>query len=139
MLKTNLHLLFLHDVVIYCCIFYNMILDKKDFDINTLMNFELRLQNFVKFLHQTRKGQKDIVIQSKQLAMKLNQNCKVLKFQEQASKVFCNNLETSCGKDIDPLLNFNILVFNIKVQLIGKFFKCVHYFVFTFNPIAQTC
>jgi hypothetical protein len=36
MLKTNLHLLFLHDVVIYCCIFYNMILDKKDFDIDTL-------------------------------------------------------------------------------------------------------
>lgn len=92
MLKTNLHLLFLHDVVIYCYIFYNMILDKKDFDIDTLMNLELRLQNFVKFLHQTRKGQKDIVIQSKQLAMKLNQNCKVLKFQEQVSKVFCNNL-----------------------------------------------
>ncbi len=39
-LKTNLHVLFLPDVVICCCILYNMIeqiLDGKDLDIETLM------------------------------------------------------------------------------------------------------
>jgi len=37
LLKTNLHVLFLLDVVVYCWILYNMILGGKDFDIDTLL------------------------------------------------------------------------------------------------------
>jgi len=36
-LKTNVHVLFLLDVVVCYCIFYNMILGGKDFDIDTLL------------------------------------------------------------------------------------------------------
>jgi hypothetical protein len=37
LLKTNLHILFLPYVVIYCCIIYNMILDGKNLDMEALM------------------------------------------------------------------------------------------------------
>jgi len=37
LLKTNLHVLFLLDVIICRCIMYNMILDGKDFDIEALI------------------------------------------------------------------------------------------------------
>jgi hypothetical protein len=33
-LKTNLHVLFILDVVVCCCILYNMIIDGKDFDMD---------------------------------------------------------------------------------------------------------
>jgi len=53
LLKTNLHVLFLLDVVICCCILYNMIkqvLDEKDLDIETLM-VQLNMENFSNFVH----------------------------------------------------------------------------------------
>lgn len=37
LLKTNLHVLFSHDNVVYYCILYNMILDGKELDMETLM------------------------------------------------------------------------------------------------------
>ncbi len=36
MIKSNLHVNFLLDVVIYCCILHNMILNSKDVDIDEL-------------------------------------------------------------------------------------------------------
>jgi hypothetical protein len=49
LLKRNLHVLFLLDVVVYCCILYNMIFGK-DFDIKTLLT-QLELENFVSRTH----------------------------------------------------------------------------------------
>jgi len=49
-LKTNVHVLFLLDVVVCYCIFYNMILGGKDFDIDTLLT-QLELENFVSRTH----------------------------------------------------------------------------------------
>ncbi len=46
LLKTNLHVLFLLDVVVFCCSLYKMILGGKDFDIDTLLT-QLELENFV--------------------------------------------------------------------------------------------
>jgi hypothetical protein len=43
-LKTNLDILFVLDVVVYYYIFYNMIIDDKDFDLQTLMD-QLNLDN----------------------------------------------------------------------------------------------
>jgi hypothetical protein len=43
-LKTNLNILFVLDVVVCCCIFYNMIINGKDFDFQTLMD-QLDLDN----------------------------------------------------------------------------------------------
>ncbi len=43
-LKTNLNILFVLNVVVCCCIFYNMIIDDKDFDLQTLMD-QLDLNN----------------------------------------------------------------------------------------------
>jgi hypothetical protein len=50
--KTNLHVLFLPNVILCCCILYNMIeqvLDRKDLDIETLM-VELDITNFSNFV-----------------------------------------------------------------------------------------
>lgn len=52
LLKTNLHVLFLPNVVLYCCILYNMIeqvLDGKDLDIETLM-VQLDMENSFNFV-----------------------------------------------------------------------------------------
>jgi hypothetical protein len=49
-LKTNMHVLFLLDVVVCCCIIYNMLFDGKDFDIDTLL-IQLKLENFVNITH----------------------------------------------------------------------------------------
>jgi hypothetical protein len=37
LLKINFHVMFLLNVIVYCYILYNMILDGKDLDINNLM------------------------------------------------------------------------------------------------------
>jgi hypothetical protein len=49
-LKTNLFVLFLLDVVVCCCIIYNMLLDGKDFDIDTLL-IQLKMEIFVNITH----------------------------------------------------------------------------------------
>jgi hypothetical protein len=37
LLKTNLHVVFILDVVVCCCILYNMIIDGKDFDMDAFL------------------------------------------------------------------------------------------------------
>ncbi len=37
LVKSNLHTIFLLDVVTCCCLLYNMILDGRDVDVNVLM------------------------------------------------------------------------------------------------------
>ncbi len=49
-LNTNLLVLFLLDVVVCCCIIYNMLFDGKDFDIDTLL-IQLKLENFDNITH----------------------------------------------------------------------------------------
>ncbi len=46
LLKTNLHIHFLFDVVVYYCIHYNIILGGKDLGLETLM-IQLELENKV--------------------------------------------------------------------------------------------
>lgn len=56
-----MHVLFLLDVVVCCCIIYNMLLDGKDFDVDTLL-IELKLESFVNITHghgQKRRGQEE--------------------------------------------------------------------------------
>ncbi len=65
LLKTNLHDLFLLDVVVCCYILYNMILGGKDFDIDTLLT-QLALEIFVSRTHvhgQRRGGQEETTAQ----------------------------------------------------------------------------
>jgi len=50
LLKNNLYILFLPDVVICYYILYNMILDGEEFDIETLMA-QLYLENLVNYVH----------------------------------------------------------------------------------------
>ncbi len=51
-MKTNLHVMFLLDVVVYCCILYDMILDGRDLDINNLI-MQLELENKLVNAHPT--------------------------------------------------------------------------------------
>jgi hypothetical protein len=44
LLKTNLHIVFLLDVVVCCCMVHNLILDGKDEDIKSLL-FQLDSKN----------------------------------------------------------------------------------------------
>ncbi len=44
LLETNLHILFIPNMVVCCCILYNMILGGKDIDPETLM-IQLELEN----------------------------------------------------------------------------------------------
>ncbi len=46
LLKTSLHVLFILDVVVCCCILYNMIIDGKDFDMDAFF-IQLELGNVV--------------------------------------------------------------------------------------------
>lgn len=46
LVKINLHVIFLLDMVICCCIIYSMILNNKDFNIDELM-LQLELENCV--------------------------------------------------------------------------------------------
>lgn len=50
MIKFSLHVSFFSDVVICCCILHNMILSRKDVDINKLM-FQLEIENVGKMRH----------------------------------------------------------------------------------------
>lgn len=50
MIKSNLHVNFFLDVVIYCCILYNMILSGKDVDIDELM-LQLKTINVEEMRH----------------------------------------------------------------------------------------
>jgi len=55
-LKTNLHILFLPYVVLYCCIFYNIILDGKNLDMEAL-KVQLDMDFFFSYVHQIDLGQ----------------------------------------------------------------------------------
>jgi len=57
LLKTNLHVMFLPDVIVCCCILYNMIFDGRDLDINSLM-MQLELDNRLVNVHPT--GHKEV-------------------------------------------------------------------------------
>jgi hypothetical protein len=46
-----MHVVFLFDVVVCWCIFYNMILDGRDLDIKALM-VQLKLEKFASCVHQ---------------------------------------------------------------------------------------
>jgi hypothetical protein len=48
--KTNLDVLFLFDLMVCCCILYNMILNEKDLDIETLM-LQLDFENVGNSMH----------------------------------------------------------------------------------------
>ncbi len=50
MIKSNLHVNFFRDVVIYCCILHNMILSDKDVDIDELM-FQWEVENVEEMKH----------------------------------------------------------------------------------------
>ncbi len=50
MIKSNLHVIFFLDVVIYCCILHNMILNDKDVDIDELM-LQLEVKNVEEMKH----------------------------------------------------------------------------------------
>ncbi len=80
LLKTNLDVLFLYDLMACCCILYNMILNEKDLDIETLM-LQLNFENVGNAMHVpiTYKFMNKISQQMK-LIMNLNHNCKVLSF-----------------------------------------------------------
>ncbi len=56
-LKTNLHILFLPNVVICYCIIYNMILDGKNLDMEALM-VQLDIESFLSYVHQIDLGQR---------------------------------------------------------------------------------
>jgi len=65
LLKINLHVPFLLDVVVCCWILYNMILGGKDFDIDTSLT-QLELEKFVSRTHvhgQRRGGQEETTAQ----------------------------------------------------------------------------
>ncbi len=50
MIKSNLHVKFCSDVVIYCSILHNMILSGKDVDIDELM-LQLEVENVGEMKH----------------------------------------------------------------------------------------
>lgn len=52
LLQSNLHVLFISNVVLCCYILYNMILDGKDLDIETSM-VQLNMENSSSYVHQT--------------------------------------------------------------------------------------
>jgi hypothetical protein len=80
-LKTNLDVLFLFDLMVCCCILYNMILNDKDLYIETLM-LQLDFENVGTSMHFP--NHKEVHEQNftiMKLTMNLNHNCKVLNFQ----------------------------------------------------------
>jgi hypothetical protein len=48
--KTNLHVLFLLDVIIWCSIMYNRILDNKDLEIE--VHGSIKFEFFCSYVHQ---------------------------------------------------------------------------------------
>jgi hypothetical protein len=82
-LKTNLHVLFLLDVIVCCSILYNRILDNKDLEIEVYGS--IRFGKFLKLCASSQlrsKTKKMIQLQNQQLTMILNLNYKDLKFQK---------------------------------------------------------
>ncbi len=76
LLKIKLHILILPDVVVCCCIIYNMILEVQDFNLETLtIQLELRNKINVNDVPSGRKSNGRVPM-GQTPTMKLTENCK---------------------------------------------------------------